>query len=275
MLGSSEDMDKWLDSTEYPPDWSSPPTAPMQSHSDPTITAGVRETPVGKSPHEDVLKSREVTSSQGIGVGVTESSFIELKDDGKGVFKTIDYQNERAAYLVDRFLDFGLTPPTVIRSHEGKTGSVQEFVADAPTRSELGMREDKFVEKYKSQLMEMWIFDVIIGNTDRHSGNFLIKDDRLYAIDHGRGFNGFFRYREFGKDPWDYWGTGRDSYVSFFDEPLESDIIEKLQKFNESPGMRRMLEEALTEIVGEEAAQVCNARIDVVMKHATTSGKIP
>lgn len=64
-----------------------------------------------KSPKEDILTSREKISSKKIGQGITDSSFVEFKDDGKGVFKTEDYQNERCAYLIDRFLGFNLTPP--------------------------------------------------------------------------------------------------------------------------------------------------------------------
>lgn len=64
-----------------------------------------------RSPKEDILTSREKTSSKKIGRGITDSSFVELKDDGKGVFKIEGYQNERAAYLIDRFLSLNLTPP--------------------------------------------------------------------------------------------------------------------------------------------------------------------
>ena len=71
-----------------------------------------QESPVDfRSPKEEVLASREKISSNKIGMGVTDSSFVELKDDGKGVFKTEGYKTERAAYLVDRFLGINLTPP--------------------------------------------------------------------------------------------------------------------------------------------------------------------
>lgn len=67
-----------------------------------------------RSPKEEVLASREKLSSKKIGRGVTDSSFVELKDDGKGVFKTSGYPNERAAYLIDRFLGINLTPPQLL-----------------------------------------------------------------------------------------------------------------------------------------------------------------
>ncbi len=72
--------------------------------------------PKFKSPKEDVLTFREKTSSKKIGEGITDSSFIEFKDDGKGVFKTQDYQNERGAYLIDRFLGLNLTPPYCLKN---------------------------------------------------------------------------------------------------------------------------------------------------------------
>ncbi|OGN08397.1 MAG: hypothetical protein A3J46_06735 [Candidatus Yanofskybacteria bacterium RIFCSPHIGHO2_02_FULL_41_11] len=75
------------------------------------VSANRHESPPrAKSPKEDILASREKTSSWKIGRGVTDSSFVELKDDGKGVFKTDGYENERAAYLIDRFLGINLTP---------------------------------------------------------------------------------------------------------------------------------------------------------------------
>ena len=63
-----------------------------------------------RSPKEDVLSTREKSSSVKIGRGCTDASFVEIRDDGRGVFKAKYYLNERAAYLVDRFLGVNLNP---------------------------------------------------------------------------------------------------------------------------------------------------------------------
>ena len=74
------------------------------------------------SPEEEVLTSREKTKSSELSGGCNKTIFVELKDDGAGVFKPKDgekkgirygveagtyYKRERAAYLVDRFLGNG------------------------------------------------------------------------------------------------------------------------------------------------------------------------
>lgn len=142
-----------------------------------------------KSPQEEVLASREKISSSKIGRGVTDSSFVEFRDDGKGIFKTELYNNERAAYLIDRFLGINLTPPTTIRTLDGETGSIQEFIPNAEIFEEIKFQKksdyDEFMEKHKEEFMKMWVFDLIIGNFDRNISNFLFSDGRLYAIDHG------------------------------------------------------------------------------------------
>lgn len=79
-----------------------------------------------RTPEEEILETRERSSSKPLQGGANKNLFIELKDDGAGVFKPKSgeaenlkqgleqgtyYKRERAAYLVDRFLGFGLTPP--------------------------------------------------------------------------------------------------------------------------------------------------------------------
>lgn len=219
-----------------------------------------------KSPKEDILTSREKTTSEKIGRGITNSSFVELKDDGKGVFKTAFYQNERAAYLIDRFLGFNLTPPTAIRVLDGEMGSMQEFIPDSLMYEELEDDYD-FMKKHRPDLMKMWIFDIIIGNLDRHGGNFLIQGDNLYAIDHGYSLekNGH------------YFLENIDLYVGyyrFFDKELPQEMIGSIKNFLERPEEHQILEELLTELFDQQYATACLKRIKIIGEMLVKNGKI-
>jgi len=225
--------------------------------------------PEVRNPKEDVLVSRDKTSSKKIGRGITDSSFIELKDDGKGIFKTEGCFNERAAYLIDRFLGFNLVPPTVIRQVDGDIGSVQEFIPDTKMADEL---EDSGWWSYKKrchdELAKMWIFDMIINNKDRHPGNFLVKDKKkIYAIDHGRSLGyskGSFEHIDF-----------EEGWHTFFDEQLPRDTKESLKKFLEKQTEQKILEDLLSELYDREKAVAILKRIKYFAKLISANGEIP
>lgn len=223
-----------------------------------------------KSPEEEILASREKKSLEKIGYGITDSSFVELKDDGKGIFKGSDYKNERAAYLVDRFLNLRLTPPTVIRKIDGKIGSIQKFIENTSTANSMDRERVEFIEAYKNDLIKLWIFDLIIKNRDRHGGNLLVKGDNIYAIDHGFSFNYENDYNEI-KEHCGYY----DPYTSFYDTPLPQDIIDNFKRFNDTPELKEILRELLTELLGKKTADTCIQRIEYITKIMETTNCIP
>lgn len=105
-----------------------------------------------------------------------------FKVDGSDIFcPACGADREVAAYRVDRLLGFDLTPMTVPHRivHEGDTlnGSAMYFVNGARS-------PDPEMRKPPS----LRLFDAIIGNSDRHSGNWLMVGDRAVAIDHNRAF---------------------------------------------------------------------------------------
>lgn len=130
--------------------------------------------------------------------GRNSSLFVTLDNQMSGIFKPVSgevelrkpgvvpgsyFKRERAAYLIDQDLGFNLVPPTVIRSIEGETGSLQMFVENATVAALL-----KDTNLPEADLMKMWLFDLIIRNTDRHKGNFLVSQDHVVAIDQGAAF---------------------------------------------------------------------------------------
>jgi len=93
-----------------------------------------------------------------------------------------------AAYEIDHLLRIQLTPLTLIRDlklPDGSTvnGVIKYFVKAAKTAEDLELKSDA-----KPDLL--LFFDTIIANSDRHTGNWMIRDDtkELFAIDHNRTF---------------------------------------------------------------------------------------
>lgn len=108
-------------------------------------------------------------------------------------------RRERAAYLVDKHMgNHAGAPPTAYRALDGRVGCLQLYVP-GKTAAELGLEK---VGKYgdrestlKDHVSEdarrpLALFDQVIGNLDRHGGNFLVVPSSssgqvLVPIDHG------------------------------------------------------------------------------------------
>ena len=230
----------------------------------------VREYPK-KTPEENLLESREKTKEKPLIGGANKVVFIELKDDGSGIFKPADgeqkhlregipggsyYLRERAAYLINRFLNFDLVPPTVIREIDGKVGSLQEFVADAKEGRE--MPQIWLEDKYRDDLKKMLIFDYIIWNVDRHDRNFLVKDAGILAIDNGLSFG----------------NSDFEPFMRFYAEEIPDSIADNLKKFFGWEEGKAILKDLLLELLESGEVEACFSR----MKHALKlleGGRIP
>lgn len=137
-----------------------------------------------------IKKESEVESR-----GVSDSKKIEVDFGTKGIFKTIkqaEYdarvKREVAAYWMDQILDLRIVPMTVIRKDSrNDLGSYQYWVQNAKVAANVG----------REPTPTMILLDALLGNGDRHGGNFLfifdtqyggIFDGRLSAVDHNRTF---------------------------------------------------------------------------------------
>lgn len=212
------------------------------------------------TPEEAILETREKRDSKPLWGGCNQSLFVNLKDDGAGVFKPKNgeckhlrehvlalsyYKRERAAYLVSRFLGFDFVPTTTIRELDGEEGSIQEFIEDAQS----GFEADRpFDDAVIQELFKMWIFDYIIYNSDRHGGNFLVKGNWVYAIDNGLAF-------------------GADSpkfFEVFFDQPIPEELIGKIKKFISWEEGRDILKDLLLELLSPDEVEACFKRIEKI-----------
>lgn len=163
---------------------------------------------------EDFLQTAEVVDIQDVGEGITRPRRLTLRRGGverRAIFKTVDvdnvdlaytdrfttgfsdrYVNEVAAYRLDRLLGIGLVPPTVIRRVDGEEGSVQLWVEDALSMQEVVDRAlpCRDVDVLLQRLMQMYVLDALIFNTDRNWGNVLVnvESDAFHLVDHSRSF---------------------------------------------------------------------------------------
>ncbi|MDB9822633.1 metallophosphoesterase [Deltaproteobacteria bacterium] len=101
------------------------------------------------------------------------------------------YYSEIAAYEMNRILGLNNMPPTVFRTLDGITGTMQLWAEQ--TMTDYNRAQEKILPPesatWNSQMWDMRIFDNFINNIDRNQTNILIDDNwRLILIDHTRSF---------------------------------------------------------------------------------------
>ena len=164
------------------------------------LRGGVQNKGVLSTKELALLKSPAVSVEKITGGGINPSYTVTLKNGYKGVFKpcrdtvnkTAGCLNEVLAYKIDKKLGLNLVPETIVKPVKvnGKTvsGSFQKKIADAEeiSFSKHLPRERDFVKQQ--------VFDKVIGNIDRHNGNYLITNGRkLISIDHGLAFHSTYK----------------------------------------------------------------------------------
>jgi len=136
----------------------------------------------------DAMTTQPVTEKKFLGGGCNVTSLVTFADGTKGVFKPASgeeaelrrgvtagtyYRREAAAYQVAVHAGFAdLVPPTIVREIDGKIGSVQAFAKGATVASDVqgSARFDG-----KEDLERAAAFDYLVGHSDRHPGNWMLK----------------------------------------------------------------------------------------------------
>jgi len=147
---------------------------------------------------ETKVSSSPVEKSEYLGGGCNVTAKLRFADGTHGVWKPLSgedrrlrvgtipegtfYKREAAAFKLNKLLEFDLCPATVIRNYDGEIGSVQRFAEDADYGHAYKCR--------KRDIEDCALYDILMGNTDRHRRNFLVTDEgnKLVAIDHGLCF---------------------------------------------------------------------------------------
>ena len=100
------------------------------------------------------------------------------------------YLSELAAYQLSLLLGLHTVPPTVPWQLKGQPGALQLWIEEAragwhPSETE----EPSDPGLWAMESDRMLVFDVLIGNQDRHEGNVLIDSaGKVWWIDHSRAF---------------------------------------------------------------------------------------
>ena len=172
---------------------------------------------------ERFLADADVTSRTELKRGSQRAEIVELKGGRlhmRGVFKDIDqgkplpggsssrYQQEIAAYWLDRRLGLGMVPPVIVRTVGGKEGSLRAVIEPAidvvSIRSYTGLEQverdealRRLAERYSLDLKELMgqaakvrTFDSLIGNLGREDEDrlWIPRDRKVALVDHERAF---------------------------------------------------------------------------------------
>ncbi|MFQ5649414.1 MAG: hypothetical protein ACE5IY_05685 [bacterium] len=138
-----------------------------------------------------IMHSRPVSVRKfGKPINVSETFLVRFRKGVKGIFKVEKsdslgpVKREAAAYKLDELLGFNLTPLTIMRGIELpdgtlERGSLMYFVKNCKPAMEVGSEKTD----------KLRLFDAIIGNSDRHENNWLVRETGdIVAIDHNRTF---------------------------------------------------------------------------------------
>ena len=158
----------------------------------------------------EFMRTAEITERVSINVGVNGIERVVLERNGislRGGWRDVDvrerdfrvgketfrlfrdsYIFERAAYELSLMLGIDSIPPTVLRPIERRQGSLQLWLENL-RGDEDGEFKPKSTQEWMRQLWTMNLFDALVYNIDRNSGNLLVDfDDKLWLIDHTRAF---------------------------------------------------------------------------------------
>ncbi len=168
---------------------------------------------------EEIIEGKPLTST-----GKHAAIKVKLKNGIVGLFKpksfdpSMSVDNEVAAYLLSNHLGLNLVPMTVVRNYNGVLGSLQYWINNSHVA--ISLPEEKRV---KTQ--NLMFFDYLIRGTDRNDGNYLYKDDRLVAIDHGWTFRPWDLYHQAPHK--NLWDLDKGKYKNYLPDPA---IIARLRE---------------------------------------------
>lgn len=159
----------------------------------------------------EFLRTAEIVSRRTIEEGINREQLLLLESNGVGaraIFRTVDqelrrtrrpdgryyvrwvdhYGGECAAYELAQRLGLRFVPPAVPRRIGSTHGSVQIWVEGARDIDAPDFRLPSPMAWVRQQ-WDMTLFDNLILNVDRNTGNFLAGPDyQLWLYDHGRAF---------------------------------------------------------------------------------------
>ena len=131
---------------------------------------------------------------------------------------------------------------------DSESGSLQEFIPDAQTY----FAADSSVHlQNEDQKFAIWIFYYLIWNSDRHGSNLLIKDNRIYAIDHEASFRNIWsdKYEEI-------------EYGRYYDKEIPGEIVDRIETFLQDDFRQKLLKRRLNELLYKEEVEAFFRRVE-------------
>lgn len=238
-----------------------------------------------RGPSEDKMESTPVDKGKvySLGGGVAGSYIAELPDGSKAVWKPNDeeagmpggrkdlvgarirdfhtpgQQTERevGAWVVAKAVGLDdIASPVVVKEIDGKRGALMAFQAGDVAKKVYGFDDPKRYDG-RDDLLRAAVFDYVIGNSDRHGGNWMLADpkgaDRIRLIDHGYAFpegekissgNHAFMSRVYGDMDQEFRQAGSSRY-KYADEDVRQAVkpyfgkIEEIRDRLEKLGMNK------------------------------------
>jgi len=150
---------------------------------------------------EECLETAPIVKQSSLSIGITRPSRIWFEPCAgvtSAAWKPIrpasyrgfweSYKSEIAAYELDQHLGLRMVPPSVERKVNGISGAVIMWLDNMRMWKEVESNKP-VTPRWNRQMVQMKMFDALIGNIDRNSGNALIDADwNVYLIDHSRAF---------------------------------------------------------------------------------------
>jgi hypothetical protein len=172
--------------------------------------------PLSGEAAETFLREAKVVGKNALSVGITHSDQYTLTDGtrtARALWKTIDeskpgvtnfqgggfvvdlsdsWKHEVASYELDKLVGTGLVPPTVERTFERTTGSLQLWVEKAITEADRKQRQiaPPDIEAWNRQMYGVRLLHQLTFNTDAKNIRNVLSDPtfRVYAVDFSRAF---------------------------------------------------------------------------------------
>ena len=140
------------------------------------------------------LATAEIVSSGDLPTGVTQPQRITLRKDGvelHALAGRLGFENDVAAYALDRLIGLDMIPVTVAREVDGRQSAVQFWVEGSINARQ--MIEQKLSPEgwcpAEPQYNLMNVFDVLVHNAGRTQDNLLLtRDWNVVLVDHARAF---------------------------------------------------------------------------------------
>jgi len=186
-------------------------TLSAQAQTPPAATAGSL-TPSGSrvwlgryAEYEDFLRTAEVERVESLKVGVTgHTKHVFFKPGGlapegamrdqrpgryEGYFES--YKSEAAAYKLDRLLEMDMVPPTVERTYNGQSVTMQLFVKNVKMLKDVYAQKlhDPDGRRWNRQVHRVYVFDDLVADIDENQTNLMFDPEWSFIkIDCSRCF---------------------------------------------------------------------------------------